>query len=357
MSDLSSTPNSTPSTPSTPILDQLQNDPAYHYLKRGTFTTELHKLELKGLPRHVGFSEMKNFMKSKEITCHKIKLIPSRGKNCNTQCYVTFADDEQKEAARKKLNEIGEFKSRNFTVHDANPHKDPHEKLKEQRSEKDLKRANKEFRREERIKLRKTEDGATGNDFQNNQNQRKQNSNSSHPTTNPLDKIAAYHMHDYQTQINKKQKSMQKVCENLHKQMIKNYPPHFKNKEFVAIKQRKKENRNVFHWDLNPVVQDPNNGKIGYRNKCEFTVGYDESYDKIINDDDGQKIEDVSSKIVVGFRGSSYKDRPNLVLDLNHRGLNFRNGFRILKHITEKKNVITDFEENCKNIIMRLDNT
>merc|ERR1711981_580922 len=48
--------------------------------------------------------------------------------------------------------------------------------------------------------------------------------------------------------------------------------------------------------DVVPAV----NHSQGYRNKCDFTCGY--------NDD---------NELVVGFRGSSFKEKPNYVLDLD----------------------------------------
>ena len=65
---------STPSNTSSPYPHQDgENTP--DYIKNSKFTSEIYKIEIKNMPKKVGFSEMKEYLVRKNVKAHKVKLI------------------------------------------------------------------------------------------------------------------------------------------------------------------------------------------------------------------------------------------------------------------------------------------
>ena len=68
--------------------------------KPNEFTSEIFKIEVKNLPKSVGFGGIKKFLLNLKLKLVKIK---SPG-NC-TFCFVTFANEEDRQEALKIVNE------------------------------------------------------------------------------------------------------------------------------------------------------------------------------------------------------------------------------------------------------------
>jgi len=254
----------------------------YSYINQSNFTSEIFKLEVKGLPKHVGFSEMKNYFKQQGLNHHKVKLIKARSSGFHTQCFITFLSQMDKEVALERIPKMA-FKGRDLCVYEANPHKDPHERRKE----------------EEKLGEKSTEKAENDDSGPKSKKPKK-------APLSPTDRLAAYHKFPYQEQLSKKAKYVDNILVDINKQMVKNLPRHVRDKEYIALKKIDPETneRVKYTFKCYDIVPAEDEGSKGYRNKCEFTVGTSEE-------------ESGDQKLVVGFRGSNYIEKPNLVLDLN----------------------------------------
>lgn len=59
----------------------------YAYLKNTGFSSEIFKIELKNLPKHYGYGEIKKLVsKTLDIDCHKIKL-PRKNSSFGFLCF------------------------------------------------------------------------------------------------------------------------------------------------------------------------------------------------------------------------------------------------------------------------------
>lgn len=76
----------------------ITNDPTTE--PKSEFTSEIFKIEVKNLPKSVGFGGIKKFLLGLKLKLVKIK---SPG-NC-TFCFVTFACEEDRQEALKIVNE------------------------------------------------------------------------------------------------------------------------------------------------------------------------------------------------------------------------------------------------------------
>merc|ERR1712226_193600 len=88
------------------------------YIQNAKFTSEIYKIEIKNMPKKIGFGEMKEYLQKKGVKAHKVKLI----KGFHTQCYVTFLSEEDKTSAMEIVETLV-LKGRQLTVHHAVPHK------------------------------------------------------------------------------------------------------------------------------------------------------------------------------------------------------------------------------------------
>uniref|UniRef100_A0A665X3N1 tRNA (uracil(54)-C(5))-methyltransferase n=1 Tax=Echeneis naucrates TaxID=173247 RepID=A0A665X3N1_ECHNA len=95
-------------------------DPSmYRYIKEELFTSEIFKVEIRNLPKFVGFNDLKKFLAKHNVTPHKIKLF---GKQ--TFAFVTFKNEEERDKAMKMVHGM-QWKGQVLSVKLAKPKVDP----------------------------------------------------------------------------------------------------------------------------------------------------------------------------------------------------------------------------------------
>lgn len=110
---------------STPVVDAQAagNSEAapdkYRYIKNDLFTSEIFKVEIRNLPKFVGFNDLKKFLAKHGINPHKIKLI---GKQAFA--FVTFKNEEERDKAMKMVHGM-QWKGQVLSVRLAKPKADP----------------------------------------------------------------------------------------------------------------------------------------------------------------------------------------------------------------------------------------
>ncbi|KAH0625550.1 hypothetical protein JD844_015108 [Phrynosoma platyrhinos] len=91
----------------------------YRYIKDDLFTSEIYKVEIRNLPKYIGFNEVKKFLAKYGLNPHKIKLL---GKA--TFAFVTFKSEEERDKAVKVLHGV-RWKNQNLSIRLAKPKADP----------------------------------------------------------------------------------------------------------------------------------------------------------------------------------------------------------------------------------------
>uniref|UniRef100_A0A3P9MQU8 tRNA (uracil(54)-C(5))-methyltransferase n=1 Tax=Oryzias latipes TaxID=8090 RepID=A0A3P9MQU8_ORYLA len=91
----------------------------YRYIKEDLFTSEIYKVEIRNLPKFIGFNDLKKFLAKHSINPHKIKLI---GKH--TFAFVTFKNEEERDKAHKLVHGM-QWKGQVLSVRLAKPKEDP----------------------------------------------------------------------------------------------------------------------------------------------------------------------------------------------------------------------------------------
>ena len=113
--------------------------------------------------------------------------------------------------------------------------------------------------------------------------------------TDPVEKVAGFYKLSYEDQLRKKTDTVKSAVRGLTKKMISTLPKFTKDKVLLRCK-----NSEGLICPVEICLPCDSHNSGGYRNKCEFTIGY--------NDE---------NLLVVGFRGSTFADKPNFVLDLS----------------------------------------
>lgn len=102
----------------------------YRYIKEDLFTSEIYKVEIRNLPKFVGFNDLKKFLAKHGLNPHKIKLF---GKQ--TFAFVTFKNEDERDKAMKMVHGM-QWKGQVLAVRLAKPKADPIlRKRKQQREE------------------------------------------------------------------------------------------------------------------------------------------------------------------------------------------------------------------------------
>ncbi|XP_049618866.1 tRNA (uracil-5-)-methyltransferase homolog A [Syngnathus scovelli] len=91
----------------------------YGYIKQDLFTSEIFKVEIRNLPKFVGFNDLKKFLAKHGLNPHKIKLF---GKQ--TFAFVTFKNEEERDKAMKMVHGM-HWKGQVLSVRLAKPKADP----------------------------------------------------------------------------------------------------------------------------------------------------------------------------------------------------------------------------------------
>ncbi|KAF7651837.1 hypothetical protein LDENG_00104830 [Lucifuga dentata] len=96
------------------------SDPSmYRYIKQDLFTSEIYKVEIRNLPKFVGFNDLKKFLAKNGLNPHKIKLF---GKHLFA--FVTFKNEEERDKAMKMVHGM-QWKGQVLSVRLAKPKADP----------------------------------------------------------------------------------------------------------------------------------------------------------------------------------------------------------------------------------------
>ncbi|MEQ2198377.1 hypothetical protein XENOCAPTIV_012025, partial [Xenoophorus captivus] len=91
----------------------------YRYIKEYLFTSEIYKVEIRNLPKFIGFNDLKKFLAKHGLNPHKIKLF---GKQ--TFAFVTFKNEEERDKAMKMIHGM-QWKGQVLSVRLAKPKADP----------------------------------------------------------------------------------------------------------------------------------------------------------------------------------------------------------------------------------------
>uniref|UniRef100_A0A3Q4G481 tRNA (uracil(54)-C(5))-methyltransferase n=1 Tax=Neolamprologus brichardi TaxID=32507 RepID=A0A3Q4G481_NEOBR len=91
----------------------------YRYIKEDLFTSEIYKVEIRNLPRFVGFNDLKKFLAKHGLNPHKIKLFGRQ-----TFAFVTFKNEEERDKAMKMVHGM-QWKGQVLSVKLAKPKADP----------------------------------------------------------------------------------------------------------------------------------------------------------------------------------------------------------------------------------------
>lgn len=99
---------------------QAAPDPGmYRYIKEDLFTSEIYKVEIRNLPRFIGFNDLKKFLAKHGLNPHKIKLFGRQ-----TFAFVTFKNEEERDNAMKMVHGM-QWKGQVLSVKLAKPKADP----------------------------------------------------------------------------------------------------------------------------------------------------------------------------------------------------------------------------------------
>lgn len=91
----------------------------YRYIKDDLFTSEIYKVEIRNLPKFIGFNDLKKFLAKHGLNPHKIKLFGRQ-----TFAFVTFKNEEERDKAMKMVHGM-QWKGQVLTVKLAKPKVDP----------------------------------------------------------------------------------------------------------------------------------------------------------------------------------------------------------------------------------------
>lgn len=94
-------------------------DGNYGYIKEDLFTSEIYKVEIRSLPKYIGFNDLKKFLVRHGLNPHKVKLFSKQ-----TFAFVTFKNEEERDKAMKMVHGM-QWKGQVLNVRLAKPKADP----------------------------------------------------------------------------------------------------------------------------------------------------------------------------------------------------------------------------------------
>ncbi|KAM9857910.1 tRNA (uracil-5-)-methyltransferase homolog A [Aulostomus maculatus] len=96
------------------------SDPSmYRYIQTDLFTSEIYKVEIRNLPKFIGFNDLKKFLAKHSLNPHKIKLFGRQ-----TFAFVTFRNEEERDKAMRLVHGV-QWKGQVLSVRLAKPKADP----------------------------------------------------------------------------------------------------------------------------------------------------------------------------------------------------------------------------------------
>ncbi|XP_069071377.1 tRNA (uracil-5-)-methyltransferase homolog A [Pleurodeles waltl] len=206
----------------------------YRYIKDNLFTSEIFKVEIRNLPKYIGFNDVKKFLTKYGLNPHKIKLFGRQ-----TFAFVTFKSEEERDKAMKVLHGVM-WKNRNLSVMLAKPKADPIAKKRKKELE------GLEHSEAKRPAVAEAADVGTLN---------KQIAD----VVTPLWNIP------YEGQLKKKEEDCRQVLHKLTVEIAKN------NKALLPWLFLQKQKNNDLCCPFEGVKPSP--VQTEYRNKCEFLIG------------------------------------------------------------------------------------
>lgn len=100
--------------------NEAASDPnMYRYIKEDLFTSEIYKVEIRNLPKFIGFNDLKKFLAKHSLNPHKIKLFARQ-----TFAFVTFKNEEERDKAMRLVHGM-QWKGQVLSVRLAKPKADP----------------------------------------------------------------------------------------------------------------------------------------------------------------------------------------------------------------------------------------
>ncbi|XP_058118250.1 tRNA (uracil-5-)-methyltransferase homolog A [Anopheles ziemanni] len=200
----------------------------YAYLEATGFTSELFKIEVRGLPKYYGISELKKLLNVKmKLSTNKIKIM----KPGSPFIFICFRCQEDREAAIKALDGF-KWKGKTLSAFEAKPAPDP------------------------LVRRRKEASAAEGEPL-----------NTKRRSVEACATALAYL--SYEEQLLQKQSEMENVLQKFGKELWSSVP------SLRSYIEKQREHNNGLPCALEPLRPSP--VQNGYRNKCEFSIGKDAS--------------------------------------------------------------------------------
>ncbi|XP_050072056.1 tRNA (uracil-5-)-methyltransferase homolog A [Anopheles maculipalpis] len=207
------------------ITSELKGD-EYAYLDATGFTSELFKIELRGLPKYYGIGELKKLLNVKmKLSTNKIKIM----KPGSPFIFICFRNQEDREAAIKALDGY-KWKGKELSAFEAKPAADPLVRRRKEAATTEGEPIN--------VKRRTVEASSTS---------------------------LAYL--PYEQQLKQKQSEMENVLQKFGKELW----------SLIPTLRSYVENQRQKHGGLPCALESirPSPMQDGYRNKCEFSIGKD----------------------------------------------------------------------------------
>lgn len=198
----------------------------YEYTKRDLDTTELYKIFIKNIHHRVGFKEIKKKLIS-------LELEPVKLKKWRNTCYVTFRNEEEREKAITKLDDLlwrGSF----LKVWKAKPAPDP--------------------------LVQKRKEGVQDDTYW-----KRMRPEEEDPVVRLKNAVTPLWRKTYDYQLKKKEEDIKTAFKRFRRELEKSCP----DLDDWLREQGEKYNGNV--CELQEIIPSP--VTEGYRNKCEFTIG------------------------------------------------------------------------------------
>ncbi|KAM9811007.1 tRNA (uracil-5-)-methyltransferase homolog A [Neosynchiropus ocellatus] len=226
------TEEETPDTNSDPSL--------FRYVKGDLFTSEIYKVEIRNLPKFVGFNDLKKFLSKHGVNPHKIKLFGRQ-----TFAFVTFKNEEERDKAMKMVHGM-QWKGQVLTVRLAKPKADPIlQKRKQQQQQ-----------QEEEV----GGDGAGGPPAA----KRKEGGDEEPLSVQIANVVTPLWNVPYEEQLRRKEQEVVAVLQRLAKEIGNT------NKGMLPWLFAQKEKYNKMCCPLEAIRPSPT--QTEYRNKCEFLI-------------------------------------------------------------------------------------
>ncbi|KAM4579391.1 tRNA (uracil-5-)-methyltransferase homolog A isoform 1-T3 [Fundulus diaphanus] len=235
--DLTQDPKTDAPKPDPPAEgSEATSDPnMYRYIKDDLFTSEIYKVEIRNLPKFIGFNDLKKFLAKHGLNPHKIKLF---GKQ--TFAFVTFKNEEERDKAMKMVHGM-QWKGQVLSVRLAKPKADPI------------------------LKKRKQEDGkGSGGPPASKRTQTGEEEEEEPLSVQIANAVTPLWNVPYEEQLKMKEQEVVEVLQRLAKEMG------CTNKAMLPWIFAQKGKFNKMCCPLEAIRPSPT--QTGYRNKCEFLI-------------------------------------------------------------------------------------